>query len=81
MGGQKLDPHVEVAARPGSAGQGSQDPQGAPHPLALRLPPEQGEGDPKTPSRDPHLMDGLLVAGQSLRKVLEDPAHTIAKQC
>ena len=77
---EELEAHVEVAACSGGAGQGPEDPQGAPHPLALWLSPEQGQGHPKPPPRHPHLVDGLLVAGEPLRKVLEDRAHTIAEQ-
>jgi hypothetical protein len=80
VGHEQLETHVEVAARPGGTGQGPQDPQSASYPLALGLPPEQGQGHPKPPPRHPHLVDGLLVAGEPLRKLLEESTHAFAEQ-
>jgi hypothetical protein len=47
---------------------------------ALALAGEERQGHPEPPTRHPHLMDGLVVAGNGSRKLAEDAGHAILEQ-
>src|SRR6185503_8677256 len=74
---EERDRDVEVPAATGGPGQGAEDREGPPHPLAVRLSRQEGERHPQPAPGHAELVDLLLVAGQRLGQAAEDPADAL----
>jgi hypothetical protein len=80
VGVEQLGADVEVAARARRARELAQDALRPAHAPAFGLPRDHGQGHAQAPPGDPHLVDGLLLAGESPRQVLEKLADPLLEQ-
>ncbi len=77
---QQLEADIQVAALAGGARQLPEDPERSLDPFPLRPLGQEGQGHAQAAPRHAHLVNGLLVACQAFRELLEHGAHPLAEQ-